>query len=567
MDMSVPGFDNDTGFGLVQAHLALQEVLPCMMTCPANIVVSNDVGDCGAIVNFADPSTTGACGPIACVPASGSFFPVGTTTVTCTAASGDVCNFSVTVNDTEAPAIVCRPDTTVECMTTGGTAVTDPAIQGWLAGVTASDNCPGVSVGNDAPAFFAVNTTTTVTFTATDAAGNTNTCTADLSIVDTTPPVITVAMREVLWPPNHKMVDITPTVVVTDICDPNPTFVLVSITSNEPDNDIGDGNTVDDIQFETLGTDDVAFQLRSERRGGGDGRKYRVIYTASDADGNTASNTTFVCVPHDQSGGAIAATGFNITGDAFEAGATQFAIVIPSMLDQMAIQEIDIMPSDIQTDLTAPSSPPQLPGGLDAATIETHTAYIGNTAGVMTPMRRQMMDVDRDGLDDVVFFYRVDAAQQILGSADDLDGPLGLHFRTEGGQNYLVPLIFDIGSPVLLPGLIGGPGGPQIGANEEALPEPGGPARTALAGIFPNPVHHGTTVAFTIASRVDVQLNVYDLRGARVRTLENRAFEPGRYQVAWNGRDDGGRQLPRGVYFVHFSAGDVQNSRRVVLMR
>jgi hypothetical protein len=76
----------------------------CTITCPANITVNNDPGQCGANVSFA-PTTTGNCGTVTCTPASGSFFPVGPTTVTCTTSAGPMCSFTVTVNDAEAPVI------------------------------------------------------------------------------------------------------------------------------------------------------------------------------------------------------------------------------------------------------------------------------------------------------------------------------------------------------------------------------------------------------------------------------------------------------------------------------
>ncbi len=59
----------------------------CLITCPPDQVVSNDPDQCGAVVNYPAPTTTGSCGFIVCTPASGSFFPVGTTTVTCAAAA------------------------------------------------------------------------------------------------------------------------------------------------------------------------------------------------------------------------------------------------------------------------------------------------------------------------------------------------------------------------------------------------------------------------------------------------------------------------------------------------
>jgi RNA polymerase sigma factor (sigma-70 family) len=84
---------------------------PCTITCPANIAVCNDPGQCGAVVRFADPVATNCAGFfIACVPPSGSFFPAGTNSVLCAAmdAAGHVtntCSFSIVVNDCEPPVI------------------------------------------------------------------------------------------------------------------------------------------------------------------------------------------------------------------------------------------------------------------------------------------------------------------------------------------------------------------------------------------------------------------------------------------------------------------------------
>src|SRR6185503_10747457 len=73
------------------------------ITCPANITASNDPNQCGAVVTYPAPTPTGSCATITCSPASGSFFPVGTTTVTCTSTAGPTCSLTVTVNDTQAP--------------------------------------------------------------------------------------------------------------------------------------------------------------------------------------------------------------------------------------------------------------------------------------------------------------------------------------------------------------------------------------------------------------------------------------------------------------------------------
>jgi hypothetical protein len=85
-------------------------------------------------------------------------------------------------------------------------------------------------------------------------------------------------------PPNHKLVDVS----FNDACDASPRVVLLSLTSNEPDDGLGDGDTANDIQGAVLNTDDRAFQLRAERSSQGSGRVYTATYRIRDASGNTA---------------------------------------------------------------------------------------------------------------------------------------------------------------------------------------------------------------------------------------------------------------------------------------
>jgi hypothetical protein len=140
----------------------------CMIQCPANITQPNDTNQCGAVVTFS-PTTTGTCGNVMCSPASGSFFPVGTTTVTCSTTAGPSCMFTVTVNDTQNPTLgTCPAPITVRTAT-----LNDACKVVTFTPPTASDNCPGVTVACSPPSgsCFAVGTTT-VTCKATDAAGN-----------------------------------------------------------------------------------------------------------------------------------------------------------------------------------------------------------------------------------------------------------------------------------------------------------------------------------------------------------------------------------------------------------
>lgn len=150
----------------------------CQVTCPANITRSNDPNQCGAVTTYPAPTTGGTCGTVTCSPASGSFFPVGTTNITCSAAVGPSCSFTTTVNDTQPPVLTCPADI-VAAVPPGGlsTAVDYPP-----PGV--SDNCPGVQAPGCAPPSgdpFPVGTTTVVC-SAADGAGNDGDCAFDVTV-------------------------------------------------------------------------------------------------------------------------------------------------------------------------------------------------------------------------------------------------------------------------------------------------------------------------------------------------------------------------------------------------
>lgn len=122
---------------------------------------------------------------------------------------------------------------------------------------------------------------------------------------DTTPPAIhsVSASPDVLWPANHKMVEVTVEVDATDNSGSAPFCYVLGVdgvTSDEPINGPGDGNTEPDWEY----TDNpLAVLLRAERAGGGTGRVYTIIVECTDASGNIASGTVDVTVPHDQGKG------------------------------------------------------------------------------------------------------------------------------------------------------------------------------------------------------------------------------------------------------------------------
>jgi hypothetical protein len=71
------------------------------------------------------------------------------------------------------------------------------------------------------------------------------------------------------------------------------------VTSNEPDNGLGDGDTPNDIVV----IDNQHFNLRAERAGNGSGREYTITYQVQDSCGNTSQASVVVSVPLNRSGG------------------------------------------------------------------------------------------------------------------------------------------------------------------------------------------------------------------------------------------------------------------------
>lgn len=159
------------------------------ITCPASINLNTAPGTCAATATYAPTFTACGATTATCSVASGSSFAKGVTAVTCTATNSanqkSSCTFNVTVADNQAPTITCPADSTNECPLDPN----QPA--------SASDNCPGATVSRSDVTTPHCGGTSDVarTFTATDGAGRTASCTQHLSFVDTGAPTVSAPPR------------------------------------------------------------------------------------------------------------------------------------------------------------------------------------------------------------------------------------------------------------------------------------------------------------------------------------------------------------------------------------
>ena len=279
------------GFGNAEGSftVTVTDSVKPTMTLPADITTTNTV------VTFDVTATDAIDGDLipVCSPHSGSTFPTGTTTVRCTATDLDANSvtgtFTVTITIAGAgvPALTLPGNLTVEATNPLGAIV--------LYIATATDpedgNVP-VSCIPESGSMFAIGTET-VLCSATDLQGHRTEGSFLVTVRDTTPPVVgpITASVPAIWPPDHKMIAETFTVIAHDLVDPNPLSHIISITSNQPVNGNGDGNTAPDFQI----TGALTANLRAERASGND-RIYTITFATVDASGNLTTSTCEVRV-------------------------------------------------------------------------------------------------------------------------------------------------------------------------------------------------------------------------------------------------------------------------------
>ena len=93
------------------------------------------------------------------------------------------------------------------------------------------------------------------------------------------------------------------------------------------------------------------------------------------------------------------------------------------------------------------------------------------------------------------------------------------------------------------------------------------PLITELTGNYPNPFNPTTMIKFGLHEDQNVTLNVYNVKGEKVRTLVQGELEAGYHDVLWNGKDNSAKTVSSGVYFYKMKAGKYTSVKRMILMK
>jgi hypothetical protein len=163
---------------------------------------------------------------------------------------------------------------------------------------------------------------------------------------------------------------------------------------------------------------------------------------------------------------------------------------------------------------------------------------------------------------DIIVQYLVSLQQtDVTLGIENLSETVGIQYYLDGAYHELaVPVTdsFALRYTTYSPGYVG---------IEDYEKLTGLPVQTMLAQVSPNPFARDLRVSYQVASRGRVSLSVYDALGRAVCSLVDGVSEPGYYTVTWQARDDQGRRVPAGVYFVRFNTDDYQNVQKTILLK
>ena len=131
---------------------------------------------------------------------------------------------------------------------------------------------------------------------------------------------------------------------------------------------------------------------------------------------------------------------------------------------------------------------------------------------------------------------------------------------TDSGEyTYKVLAVYELGDSVPIEAIV------TIDVSDKDIT--GLPLITELKGNYPNPFNPETTIKFDLAVASNLQIDIFNIRGQKVKTLVNKEYAAGYHSVVWNGTDDNGNTVGSGIYFYQMSTSEYSAIKRMIMMK
>jgi hypothetical protein len=119
----------------------------------------------------------------------------------------------------------------------------------------------------------------------------------------------------------------------------------------------------------------------------------------------------------------------------------------------------------------------------------------------------------------------------------------------DGTSQFYGPLTVTIGDPA-----------------QEPVP-PVVPMVTKLYNAFPNPFNPNTNIRYSLKEVGKVKIEIYNMKGQKIKTFTQEHNSPGYYQVSWDGRDENGRSVASGIYLYRLTTANYTSAKKMVLAK
>ena len=154
---------------------------------------------------------------------------------------------------------------------------------------------------------------------------------------------------------------------------------------------------------------------------------------------------------------------------------------------------------------------------------------------------------------------------------DDMNDPIGTTTDTQwqyedliNGEDYIagVSAVYDDGESEIIQYPFTYTG---VGADDVVN------MTTTLRGNYPNPFNPVTNIAFSLSEPGHVTLEVYNVKGEKVRTLVDKVLAANNHIVTWNGKNDNNKSVSSGVYFYKMisesNSGEYTSTKKMILLK